>query len=63
MAFNKLRYPNSPTHAAQRRFFMGCHDASGQFLAGDIQVEVMAGRTYRSVLDEALTPIVPLPPD
>jgi hypothetical protein len=47
--FNRLRFPDSPPRTGLRHYFMGCHDASGQFLARDVSVQVFPGG-YTSAL-------------
>jgi len=51
--FNLLRFPGTRHDRESRHYFMGCHDASGQFLARDLSVEALSGR-FDSALDEAL---------
>jgi hypothetical protein len=51
--FNRLRFPDTVPDYESRHYFMGCHDASGQFLARDLSVEVVSGG-FDSALDEAL---------
>jgi hypothetical protein len=51
--FNRLRFPDTRPSTASHHYFMGCHDASGQFLADDLSVETFNGG-YKSVLHEAL---------
>src|SRR5690242_2998514 len=48
--FNRLQFPDSPPSAELRHYFMGCHDASGQFLARDISVQVF-DEGYAAALD------------
>lgn len=59
--FNRRRFPDTPDSDA-RHFFMGCHDASGQFLAQDLRIEIF-DQDFHEVLAEALRRVVPLPPD
>jgi hypothetical protein len=59
--FNRRRFPATPDSHA-RHFFMGCHDASGQFLADDVRVEVFDSDFYQ-VLALATQRLVPRPPD
>lgn len=51
--FNRLRFPNTEPHTDRRHYFMGCHDASGQFLARDLSVEAIDGG-FGAALNEAL---------
>jgi hypothetical protein len=51
--FNRLRFPDTRPSTTNHHYFMGCHDASGQFLAADLSVETFNG-SYKSVLNEAL---------
>jgi hypothetical protein len=59
--FNRRHFPDTPDSPA-RHFFMGCHDASGQFLARDLRVEIF-DQDFHEVLTQALQRVVPLPPD
>lgn len=56
IAYNRHAFPDrTPSHyAAMRHFFIGCHDASGEFLAADIRIELADG-TYDDAVREALT--------
>lgn len=51
--FNRLRFPDTDPDRHSRHYFMGCHDASGQFLARDLSVETISGG-FDSALTEAL---------
>jgi hypothetical protein len=51
-AFNRRSFPDTKPSGRLRHYFMGCHDASGQFLAGDLSVEVF--EDYAVALAEAL---------
>jgi hypothetical protein len=52
--FNRLQFPDTPSPTAEsRHYFMGCHDASGQFLARDLSVETFS-EGFNSALSEAL---------
>ena len=42
-----------PHYAALRHYFVGCHDASGEFLARDMKIEVTTG-SYGEAAHEAL---------
>ena len=42
-----------PHYAALRHYFIGCHDASGEFLARDMKIEVTTG-SYGEAAREAL---------
>lgn len=55
IAYNQHAFPSStPGHyASYRHFFIGCHDASGEFLANDLTVEV-TDDSYEAVLQEAV---------
>lgn len=54
IAYNRHAFPDrTPDHYARmRHFFIGCHDASGEFLADDLTVEV-TGLSYQDALREA----------
>lgn len=60
--FNRIRFPATERHGDSRHFFMGCHDASGQFLADDVRVEVFDDE-YAIVLHEALRRLLGDMPD
>lgn len=52
--FNLRRFPLAhPGSHPSRHYFMGCHDASGQFLARDLSVEVVE-EGYTAALRRAL---------
>ena len=55
IAFNKHAFPDrTPSHyAGMRHYFIGCHDASGEFLAGSMKIELTSG-TYSEAAREAL---------
>ena len=55
VAYNRHAFPGStPGHyTSYRHFFIGCHDASGEFLANDLTVEV-TDDSYEAVLQEAV---------
>lgn len=55
--FNRIRFPDSRPNRGSRHYFMGCHDASGQFLACDVSVEPINGG-FGSALNEALARIL-----
>jgi|SRR5215470_17275590 len=54
-AYNRHAFPDStPAHYARmRHFFIGSHDASGEFLAEDLTVEV-TDLSYQDALGEAV---------
>ncbi|MGH3210404.1 MAG: hypothetical protein ACRDNO_21885 [Trebonia sp.] len=45
IAYNRHAFPDrTPSHyAVLRHYFIGCHDASGEFLAQDMKIEVASG--------------------
>lgn len=51
-AFNRTRFPDAELRGGLRHYFMGCHDSSGQFLAGGLSVQVF--EDYKAALAEAL---------
>jgi hypothetical protein len=51
--FNRLRFPDTVPDSKSRHYFVGCHDASGQFLADDLSVETF-NEGYEAALNEAL---------
>jgi hypothetical protein len=51
--FNRLRFPDTTPGHESRHYFMGCHDASGQFLAHDLSVDAISGG-FDAALNEAL---------
>jgi hypothetical protein len=51
--FNRLRFPDTTPDHESRHYFMGCHDASGQFLAHSLSVEAVRGG-FDAALKEAL---------
>ncbi len=55
IAFNRHAFPDrTPYHyAAMRHFFIGCHDASGEFLARDMKIE-LTSETYEQAARDAL---------
>jgi len=55
IAYNRHAFPDrTPSHySTLRHFFIGCHDASGEFLAQDLRVEVTEG-SFRDALTEAV---------
>jgi hypothetical protein len=55
IAYNRHAFPDStPSHySTLRHFFIGCHDASGEFLAQDLAMEVTDG-SYQEALSEAV---------
>jgi hypothetical protein len=63
IAYNRHAFPDrTPSHyAAMRHFFIGCHDASGEFLAEDLTVEV-TDDGFEDVLSEAVNRTLGLAP-
>jgi hypothetical protein len=63
VAYNRRAFPDStPSHyASLRHFFIGCHDASGEFLALELTVEITDG-SYQEALEEAANRTVGLAP-
>ncbi len=63
VAYNRHAFPDStPSHySSLRHFFIGCHDASGEFLARDLNVEITDG-SYEEALGEAVNRTVGLAP-
>jgi hypothetical protein len=63
IAYNRHAFPDStPSHySALRHFFIGCHDASGEFLAEDLTVEITDG-SYHDALRGAVNRTVGLSP-
>ena len=55
IAYNELAFPNRtpPHYATLRHFFVGGHDASGEFLATGMTVELTTG-THDDATQEAL---------
>lgn len=53
--YNRHAFPErTPSHySTMRHFFIGCHDASGEFLAQDLAMEVTDG-SYQEALSEAV---------
>lgn len=56
IAYNRHAFPDStPSHySALRHFFIGCEDASGEFLAEDLKLEITDG-SFHEALGEAVT--------
>jgi hypothetical protein len=54
-AYNRHAFPDSTPaqYADYRHFFIGCHDASAEFLAKDLTVEI-TDNDYETTLKEAL---------
>jgi hypothetical protein len=54
-AYNRHAFPGrTPSHyAALRHYFIGCHDASGEFLAQGMRIELTSG-SYGEAAREAL---------
>jgi hypothetical protein len=63
IAYNRHAFPDStPSHySSLRHFFIGCHDASGEFLARDLKVEI-TDLGYQEALGEAVNRTVGLAP-
>jgi hypothetical protein len=60
-AYNRYAFPDrTPSHyAALRHYFIGCHDASGEFLARDMKIELTSagyGEAAREALRRAAGP-------
>jgi hypothetical protein len=55
IAYNRHAFPDrTPSHyAAMRHFFIGCHDASGEFLAKDMRIE-LTSQGYEHAARDAL---------
>lgn len=62
IAYNRHAFPGGtpPHYAAMRHFFIGCHDASGEFLAADMRIELTDGG-YEDAVREAVTRVVGSP--
>ena len=61
-AYNRHAFPGrTPSHyAALRHYFIGCHDASGEFLAQGMRIELTSGsygEAAREALQRAARPI------
>jgi hypothetical protein len=61
-AYNRHAFPDrTPSHyAALRHYFIGCHDASGEFLAQGMRIELTSGsygEAAREALQQAAGPI------
>jgi hypothetical protein len=52
-AFNRHAFPGSTPSGYLRHYFIGCHDASGEFLARDMKLELTSG-SYGEVISDAL---------
>jgi hypothetical protein len=60
--YNRHAFPDlTPSHSGLRHYFIGCHDASGEFLARDLKVEITDG-TYQEALGEAVNRTAGLDP-
>ena len=62
IAYNRHAFPDrTPSHyATLRHYFIGCHDASGQFLAREMTIELTSGsyaEAARETLQRAAGPI------
>lgn len=55
IAYNRHAFPDSTPgrYASYRHFFIGCHDASGEFLADDLTVEI-TDDGYEAAIEEAV---------
>jgi hypothetical protein len=55
IAYNRHAFPDrTPSHyAALRHYFIGCHDASGEFLAQAMKIE-LTSISYREAAHEAI---------
>jgi hypothetical protein len=55
MAYNRHGFPDTTPEyfSSLRHFFIGCHDASGEFLADDLRVEITDG-SFGEALREAM---------
>lgn len=49
--FNQISFPDRTVANSQSHYFMGYHDASAQFLASGLSVEVFDGEFDRAVAD------------
>jgi hypothetical protein len=59
IAYNRHAFPDRtpPHYAAKRHYFIGCHDASGEFLADGIRIELTDG-SYQQAAHEAIQRII-----
>ena len=62
IAYNRHAFPDrTPArYATLRHYFIGCHDASGEFLAQDMKIELTSnsyGDTVRDAVQRAAGPI------
>jgi len=64
ITYNRHAFPGrTPAHyAGLRHFFIGCHDASGEFLAEDLTVEITDG-SFGAALREVVSRTCDLPPE
>jgi hypothetical protein len=55
IAYNRHAFPDRtpPHYATRRHYFIGCHDASGEFLADDMRIELTSG-SYEEAAHVAL---------
>jgi hypothetical protein len=55
IAYNRNAFPDPapPHYAALRHYFIGCHDASGEFLTADMKIELTSG-SYGQAAHEAI---------
>lgn len=61
-AYNRHAFPDrTSSHSSLRHYFIGCHDASGEFLARDLKVEIADG-SYQEAVGEAVSRAVGLDP-
>lgn len=63
IAYNRHAFPDAtPSHySSLRHFFIGCHDASGEFLAEDLKVEITED-SFHEALEEAVNRTAGLAP-
>lgn len=63
IAYNQRAFPGrTPSYyAGMRHFFIGCHDASGEFLAEDLIVEI-TDDSFQAALTEAMNRTLGLSP-
>jgi hypothetical protein len=59
IAYNRHAFPDRtpPHYADMRHYFIGCHDASGEFLAQAMRVKLTSG-THLEATREALQRVV-----
>lgn len=54
VTFNRRQFPQTQQTGKMRHFFMGCHDASGQFLAHAVRLEIL-DHDFAGAVTEAMT--------